>query len=101
MAVRTNEEIMGLVKGLLGDRADDDTVSFLEDLTDTLNTRFHDEEDWKKKYEDNDAEWRRRYTSRFFDVGGADTDETIIISEETEIDVPADPMSYEDLFKEE
>ena len=58
MAVKTREEI------------DDETIAFLEDVTDTLTdleTKAKgDGTDWKTKYEENDAEWRKKYTERFY-----------------------------------
>ena len=45
----------------LGDRIDDEAIALLE----TIDNEGVDEENWKQKYEDNDAEWRKKYTERF------------------------------------
>lgn len=45
----------------LGDRTDDETIALLE----TIDNEGVDEENWKQKYEENDAEWRKKYTDRF------------------------------------
>ena len=45
----------------LGDRTDDEAITLLE----TIDNEGVDEENWKQKFEDNDAEWRRKYTERF------------------------------------
>lgn len=70
MAVRTKEEILEAIKTRVGEQTDDETISFLEDVSDTftnLETRTNgDGEDWKTKYEENDKMWRERYTTRFF-----------------------------------
>ena len=70
MAVKTREEILEEIKTRVGEQADDETIAFLEDVTDTLSdleTRANgDGKDWKTMYEENDAEWRRKYTERFF-----------------------------------
>ena len=70
MAVRTREEILETVRTRIGENTDDETIALLEDITDTLTdleTRANgDGEDWKTKYESNDAEWRKKYTDRFF-----------------------------------
>lgn len=70
MAVKTREEIIEEVKARIGEQTDDETIAFLEDVTDTLTdleTRAKgDGTDWKIKYEENDAEWRKRYTERFY-----------------------------------
>lgn len=95
MAVRTREEILESFRTWLGENPDDDSISFLEDVTDTLNdfeTRAKgDGTDWKSKYEENDANWRKKYTERFF-------------SKEPEPDPKPEPddtpMTFSDLFKE-
>ena len=64
MAVRTLEEIITSVKNVIGETPTDDELSLLEDITDTF-TDSVDTEDWKTKYEENDAEWRKKYKDRF------------------------------------
>ena len=70
MAVKTREEILAEVKARVGEQTDDETIAFLEDVTDTLSdleTKAKgDGTDWKAKYEENDAEWRKKYTERFY-----------------------------------
>ena len=100
--VRTKEEILNDIKGIIGESTDDTTIILLEDISDTfddLESKATDTEDWKTKYEENDAEWRRKYTDRFFSAAPED--------EETPDPDPADPgedhtpMNFEDLFTEE
>ena len=73
MAVKTSEEILEEVKARVGEQTDDETIAFLEDVTDTLSdleTKAKgDGTDWKAKYEENDAEWRKKYTERFYSSG--------------------------------
>lgn len=70
MAVRTREEIFEELKNRIGEQGDDETIAFLEDVTDTLSdleTKAKgDGTDWKTKYEENDAKWRKKYTERFY-----------------------------------
>lgn len=66
MAVKTKAEIMEKIKAKFGEDNADDTISLLEDLSDTLDTT-NDSVNWKQKYEDNDKQWREKYTSRFYD----------------------------------
>lgn len=70
MAVKTIEEILEAVRARVGEQTDDETISFLEDISDTfidLETKANgDGEDWKTKYEENDAKWRKKYTERFY-----------------------------------
>ena len=94
MAVRNKEEILEAIKTRVGEQTDDETISFLEDVSDTLTdleTRASgDGEDWKTKYEENDKLWRERYTNRFF-------------SKEPEPDPKPEPevkKTFSDLFKE-
>lgn len=65
MAVKTIEEIMTAVRGRIGEDTSDEALSFVEDIHDTLNS-LSSAEDWKQKYEQNDAEWRAKYKERFF-----------------------------------
>ena len=37
MAVRSKEEILEYLKGKMGDEPDDESISFLEDVTDTIS----------------------------------------------------------------
>ena len=53
---------------IFGENPTDEQISLLEDITDTVGDyeeRLSDTTDWKTKYEENDKEWRRRYTDRF------------------------------------
>ena len=96
MAVRNKEEILEAIKTRVGEQTDDETISFLEDVSDTftdLETRANgDGEDWKTKSEENDKSWRERYTNRFF-------------SKEPEPEPKPEPepevkKTFSDLFKE-
>ena len=103
MAVRTIQEILDSVQGRLGDDTSDEAIAFVEDITDTLNdyeNKTNSEEDWKKKYEENDASWRKKYKDRFF--GGKPSEE--VIEEEFEDDEEHEEKTvktFEDLFKTE
>ena len=70
MAVKTREEILSEVKARVGEQNDDETNKIMEDITDTLKKKKKkakgDGTDWKAKYEENDAEWRKKYTERFY-----------------------------------
>lgn len=99
MAVKTREEILGSFKTMLGENTDDETISFLEDVTDTLDDfekrANGDGTDWKTKYEENDANWRKKYTERFF------SDEPESNPKLESKPEPDDtPRTFSDLFKE-
>lgn len=97
MAVRTKEEILKSISTRIGEQSDDETIAFLEDVTDTLTdfeTRANgDGENWEQRYKDNDAEWRKKYTERFFSSEPTDPPEPKPKDEETK------PKTFEDLFK--
>lgn len=97
MAVRTRKEILESIRARVGEETDDETIAFLEDVTDTLTdfeTRANgDGEDWKQRYKDNDAEWRKKYTERFF------SGEPQVKTLEPNGDEGTKPKTFEDLFK--
>lgn len=96
MAVKTKEEILTAVKTRVGEQNDDDTIAFIEDISDTLSdleTKAQgDGTDWKSKYEENDAEWRKRYTERFYSSDPEDDP-----PDDQEDDTPK-PKTFADLF---
>lgn len=96
MAVKTREEIMETLRTRVGEDTSDDVLSFIEDVQDTLNSLSNnDNENWKQKYEENDAQWRQKYRDRFFSKG--DNEEDTITEEESS----SENLSYENLFKED
>ena len=96
MAVKTREEILAEVKARVGEQTDDETIAFLEDITDTLSdleTKANgDGIDWKAKYEENDAEWRKKYTERFYSSDPNANNESPISDDKTK------PKSFAELF---
>lgn len=99
MAVKTREEILESFKTRLGENPDDESISFLEDVTDTLDDfekrANGDGTDWKSKYEENDASWRKKYTERFF--SGEPNPEP---KPELKPEPDNTPKTFSDLFKE-
>lgn len=97
MAVRTRDEILNSIRTHFGEDTSDEALALVEDLTDTItdfeNKANNDGQNWKQRYEENDAAWRKKYRDRFFS-GGSDGDN----------DDPEPPSkknySYENLFKE-
>ena len=99
MAVKTREEIMTSIRARLGDDTSDETLQFIEDVTDTLNeyeTKAGDTTDWKKRYEDNDKEWRQKYRDRFFN--GSD-DNSNNENDSDNGDENKEPLTFDSLFK--
>ena len=95
MAVRTRDEILESVNEILGDNTDDNAITFLEDITDTItdleDKARGDGTDWKAKYTENDEAWRKKYKERFY---SKEPD-----SKEPEPEPePEPPKKFEDLF---
>lgn len=93
--VRTKEELLESVKNMLKDSTSDEALALIEDVSDTLDDKPKDEENWKEKYEENDKMWREKYRDRFFSATPA-TEEEEIDDPETEI---AEKRTFEELFK--
>ena len=101
MAIRSIEEIMDSLKTRVGEDTSDETLTFVEDIQDTLNnykSLTSDTENWKKKYEENDKEWREKYKARFFnpEPDKGVQNEPVTYDE----DEPA-VLTYDKLFKED
>lgn len=97
MAVRSKDELLNLIKERVGDDASDEAINFIEDVSDTLNDyedRISGQEDYKRMYEENDAEWREKYKERFFSGDPTPTPP----DPEPDVEPPKKVMSYEDLF---
>ena len=97
MAVRTRDEILESVKEIFGDNTDDNTITFLEDITDTMtdleDKARGDGTDWKAKYTENDEAWRKKYKERFYSNEPASKE-----SEQEPEPEPEPPKKFEDLF---
>lgn len=70
MAILTKEDYMKKLHERIGTATDDESISFVEDMSDTFNDlerRANDKSniDWEKKYNELDASWRTRYMHRF------------------------------------
>lgn len=95
--VKTKDELLNTLKGIIGDDASDEALAVLEDTADTLsdmNSQLETSGNWKQRYEENDAEWRKRYRDRFFEPS-----EDIPPMRDEPVDPPKS-LTYEDLFKE-
>lgn len=100
MAVVSKESLLERIRDMTGveNAESDESISLLEDLSDTfedLSSQVLQAGDYKKKYEENDAEWRKRYHDRFFSV----SEETTIKEDDKDDDV--EKKTFESLFKED
>ena len=102
MAVLTCEQLLEKVKTRIGESTSDDDLTLLEDITDSLGSvQSTEQEDWKKKYEANDAEWRKKYRDRFFN-SPADITDPLDPNPDTrsEEEKRSEEIKLSDLFKE-
>ena len=63
MSILTKDQILASVRERLKDDTSDESIKFIEDISDTIEdyeTRTKDTTDWKQKYTDNDNEWRKK-----------------------------------------
>lgn len=93
MAKRTVDEILGQLRGVVGDErmTDDAVIALVEDITDSA---AGDGENWEQKYRENDAAWRKRYTDRFYTPEDAHEPEADEKTEEER------KYTFEELFTE-
>lgn len=87
----SKEELLEKVKVYVGDRTDDETISLIEDISDSMEVT-DDTENWKEKYEELDNQWREKYIARFSEPSAIKEDEIEVETTETN--------SFEDLFEE-
>lgn len=100
MSVVSKESLLERIRDMTASEnaESDESISLLEDLSDTfedLSSQILQAGDYKKKYEENDTEWRKRYHDRFFSAA----EETTIKEDDKDDDV--EKKTYESLFKED
>ena len=99
--VKTKDELLSSFKSLIGERDDDDTIQFLEDFSDTVDS-FSKADEWRRRYEENDKEWRERYRARFFDGGAvepAPTPGEVVERHDEDTEDESREYTYEELFE--
>jgi hypothetical protein len=111
MARLTKNEFMDKVKALIGDRDDDEALSFLEDCNDTITDS---KDEYKEKYEtavkekeELDKQWRTKYKERFYqsdDQANKDKDkekDKDLFTDKTDKQLEAENTTIDSLFKVE
>ena len=101
--VRTKDEILASIKTKIGDDTSDEAIALVEDINDSfddLTTRLNEAGDWKAKYEENDAGWRKKYSDRFYSPTDDKDDPIINEMDKEEPDKPK-VLTFENLFKTE
>lgn len=97
MAIKSREDLLKSLNTLIGDNSTDENLAILEDVTDTLKDyeeKTADQTDWKTKYEQNDAEWRKKYKDRFL------SGEEIKDEQEEDVNKDSKSLTFDSLFKE-
>ena len=95
--VLTRDEFFAIINKRAGENTDDESLKFIEDMTDTYNSLVADRniEEWEKKYNDLDAEWRERYRRRFFEGK-----EDIVDENREDVKDESEPSTFDELFEE-
>ncbi len=95
--VKTKEEMLAEIKAYIGDRTDDETVSLVENVTDTL-TDMEKNGNAEARVKEVDDMWRAKYMERFFD--GEKKNIEVEEDEETEEKDKSEEIKIEDLYTE-
>ena len=99
MAIKTRDEIIEAVRKRIGEDTSDEAISLLEDVTDTFadyETKVADKTDWKTKYDEMDASWRKKYMDRFSGKAG----EKVKEEQEEQTKDDSEPRTFDELFTE-
>ena len=96
MAKLSKDVLLERVKNYVGDRTDDETLTLIEDISDSMDSADADE--WKQKYKENDKMWRDKYISRFFEKNDDEIKDPTIEDDDEEDEVKV-YLTFEDLFE--
>lgn len=94
--VKNKDEIMEEIRTYIGDRADDQTIALVENISDTLDD-YAAHGDYDKKLMAVEEAWRRKYIDRFMN-GGENTHE-VEKTEDEEKD-RSEEITIDDLYTE-
>lgn len=96
--VKTKDEIMEEIRAYIGDRADDQTIALVENISDTIDD-YAAHGDYDKKLMAIEAEWRRKYIDRFMN-GGENKNEVEVEKTDDEEKDNAEEITIDDLYTE-
>ena len=96
--VKTKDEIMEEIRAYIGDRSDDQTISLIENISDTIDD-YAAHGDYDEKLMAVEAEWRRKYIDRFMTGGEKKNDVEVEKTEDEEKD-KSEEIKIEDLYTE-
>ena len=89
--VKSVVELLDIVRRRIGDSTDDADISFIEDISDTLNAGNLEE---VERLKSENEELRKKYRDRFFE-------KKVEEPEDPEEHEEAEKRTFEDLFKED
>lgn len=100
MAVLNREEFFSRLQTAIGTDTSDDSISLIEDMTDTYNdleSRANgDGTNWEQKYKELDESWKKKYRHRFFSGNG---NSRIVLNEDDESQGSPENVGIKDLFQ--
>lgn len=103
MSVLDRETFFSRINAVIGTDSSDESISFVEDMTDTYNhlekVAQGDGTNWEERYNELDKSWREKYRRRFFSSNGnsAIPDQPQTPQEQVVIVTP-ETISVNDLF---
>lgn len=103
MSVLTRDEFFDAVHNYIGDDTSDNSIAFLENMTDTYNSLEESAngngEEWERKYHELDDAWKERYKHRFQSSNGGNYDAPKDEGVEDTEEEKAKKISIDDLFE--
>lgn len=97
----TRDELVTQLSAFIGENNSDEAIALMENVSDSFET---DDTDWKAKYDELDASWRKKYMERFTNIGPEkDIADTIEVEQETTaedtevVDEAETNVSFEDI----
>ena len=96
--VKTKDEIMEEIRAYIGDRSDDQTISLIENISDTIDD-YAAHGDYDEKLMAVEADWRRKYIDRFMS-GSENKNEVEVEKTKDEEKDKSEEIKIEDLYTE-
>ena len=95
--ILTRDEFFDAINKRVGENTDDESLKFIEDMTDTYNSLETDRNGDDGENKDNDlaAEWRERYRRRF-----CEGKEDIVDENREDLKDESEPSTFDELFEE-
>lgn len=99
MAVLNREAFFEALQDRVGTDTSEDSIKFIEDMTDTFNALEEkangDGVDWEAKYHELNESWKKKYARRFF----SGTSSHVFEDDPTTTDPTASTIIIDDLFE--